>query len=276
VEEEWKRVHCLVVEMVPVTTEIDLRHEILAKLDSGLPVCIPVDLYFLSHTPHRGRLHQDHYVNIFGYDNGRYYMVCPYYRFMGWVDSDLIHSSFFSPVIEDKNLLFVPELRVDVLPSQKVYSLVQESCRYMLGLAIPEALADMNPQHLGLAGIRTLSSLLQELAAEQVEGRTHSAFLNLSRQLMWVGYSRYWFHRLMRTCHECLLPTELADEFQRMFDDVAQSWRQTGVRLGAGVHGGRPNMVEQSVFQLKQVYRQEERLFNNLIGALPDYEEGKL
>jgi hypothetical protein len=276
IDEEWKRVHGLAVEALPVVDETDLRDKIVARLCEGMPVCLPVDIYSLPHTPHYNNLHQGHYVDLFGYDDARYYMVCSYYRFMGWVDRDLIHSGFFSPIIEHRYLNFIPELKLEKLSSERVYSLVLESCRNMVGLTVPDELVGVDPQHLGLAGIRTLSVLSRRLVAGQCRDLPRQALLRVSRQSAWVGYSRYWFHELIRTCQQRLLPVDVMTDVQEQFATVVQSWRDVGVRLGAGVHGNRPEMIKRSVFRLEQIYWQEERLFNRLLGALPDYEEGKL
>jgi hypothetical protein len=276
VEEEWERVHGLKIETLPVADEVDLRDGIKVKLGSGIPVCLPVDLYFLPHTPHYNRLHQDHYVDVFGYDDDRYYMVCPYYHFMGWVDSSLIHTGFFSPIVGRRHLAFVLELKLETLSPARVHGLVQESCQNMLGLTVPETLVGANPQRLGLSGIRTFFSYLSQRLLNEKKDLPGNTLLDLSRQVTAVGDSRYWFCKLVQTCQAHLLPPGLVDELQSRFQDVVQSWRTIGRRLGASVHGNHPEMVERAVLQLAQVYRQEEQLFSSLLGALPDWEEGRL
>lgn len=96
ISEEWERIHSLAVKTLLVDNEADLRDEIVGKLGNGTPVCLTTDIYFLPHTSHHERLHQVHFIDVFGYDNGRYYMVCPYYRFTGWMDADVVHASFFA------------------------------------------------------------------------------------------------------------------------------------------------------------------------------------
>lgn len=275
-DEELKRIHGMTIETLPVASESDLRNKIVAKLDDGMPVCSLVDIYFMSHTPHYNHLHQNHYVDIFGYDDGRYYIVCPYYRFMDWVDSELIHIAFFSPALRRRRLFFVPELKLRTLSSAKVHDLARESCQNMLGLAVPETLADVSPQTVGLAGIITFSDCLQKLMAKQGENLPRELLLNLSRQIISMGYSRYWFHKLIQSCQQDLLPADAIPDLEEQFASAAQSWRAIGIRLSAGVHGHRPEMVEHAARQLGQIYEQEERLFNSLLGALPDYEEGRL
>jgi hypothetical protein len=91
-----------------------------------------------------------------------------------------------------------------------------------------------------------------------------------------MGYSRYWFHRLIQAYQEELLSTDRAADLKKQFADTAQLWRAIGIRLSAGVHGHRPGMVEHAANQLGRVYEHEEKLFSSLLAALPDYEAGKL
>jgi hypothetical protein len=277
VDEEWKRVHGLGIETSSVADEADLRDGLAARLDEGMPVCLCVDLYFLPHTPHYNHLHQRHYVDIFGHDGHRYYVVCPHYRFRGWVDWDVIRAGFFSPTIRRKCLIFIPQLRVETLSPARVQALVQESCQYMLGLAVPAAVADVAPQYLGLSGIRTFSDRLQKLVAGQDGDLLREALLlHISRRIKVVGYSRYWFYRLIQTCQRHLLSADPTVNLQEQFANVAQSWRAIGIRLSVGVRGNRPEMAEYAARQLERVYEQEEQLFNGLLGALPDCEGGKI
>jgi hypothetical protein len=283
-DEEWKRVHGLQVETVPAT-QADLRDKIIARLDVNLPVCLPVDLYSLPHTLHCNQTHQHHYVNVFGYDDSRYYMVCPYYRFKGWVDADLIHTGFFSPTVtagmgtKGQRLIVVPALKLEALSTERVRALVEESCQYMLGLAVPAAVADVDPQYLGLAGLRTFLDRFQELAAEQEQDDDSShkiTFVNLSRQIAAIGHSRHWFHKLIQTCQPPLLEVDLADDLQTQFADVIQSWKAISMRLGMGAHGQRIDMIHHVARRLERVCEQESELFHTLLGALPDYEWGLL
>jgi hypothetical protein len=274
--EEWRRIHGFTVETLPVADEGDLRDKITAWLDDGIPLCLLVDLFFMSHTPHHNRLHQNHYVDIFGYDDGCYYMVCPYYRFMGWVDAELVHSSFFSSALKCRRLFVVPELRLRTLSLDTVQGLVKESCQNMLGMVIPETLLDIDPRTLGLAGILTFSECLRNPSAKQGGSLPREVLLNLAWQIMSMGYSRYWFHRLIQAYQEELLSTDRAADLKKQFADTAQLWRAIGIRLSAGVHGHRPGMVEHAANQLGRVYEHEEKLFSSLLAALPDYEAGKL
>ena len=267
VTEEWKRIHGLTVDLLAVAGESDLRQKIVSKLDSGAPVCLPVDIYFLPHTSHFNRLHQHHFIDIFGYDDDRYYIVCPYYRFVGWLGLDLIHTSFFSPTIQDKHFWFISELKLQELSPEKVCSLVKESCQNMLGLAAPEALADMDPKFLGLSGIHTFSDLLQKLAAKRDGILSHTLF-ELSTEIMAIGYSRYWFHRLFQTCQPYLLSADTAANLQGQFASVVDSWRVAGLRFGAGIHARRYEMIEQAALRLERVCEQEAQLFNSLWRAL--------
>lgn len=282
IDEEWKRVYgCQVKTMVAVDKE-DLRDKLISQLHAGIPVCLPVDLYSLPHTLHYKQLHQHHYVNVFGYDNGRYYMICPYYRFKGWVDADLIHDGFFSPIVSTKGayLFYITEQPASPLSTQNIGTLVEENCRYMLNLAVPQTMADTEPAYLGLAGLATFTHKFQELTSGQNEETDElfykSIYINLSRQTTAIGYARYWFHQLIQTCHPPLLTEASAEDLQGQFAHVTQSWKAIGMRLGMGVHGQRIEMIQQITSRLKQVHEQETRLFNTLLGALPDYEYGTL
>ncbi len=195
IDDEWERIHGLVSKTIPILNHTDLTDKIISKIQSGLPVCLPLDIYFLPHTSHHNSLHQIHFINIFGYDDKQYYMVCPYYRFKGWVAHDLIHTAFFAPITEKKELIFIPELKVKILSHENVHQLIQESCQYMLGLAIPEELAHFEPQYLGLAGIRTFSDHLKKIT-DGHGSYTAANMQNLSREIMTIGYSRYWFDKL--------------------------------------------------------------------------------
>lgn len=276
VSDEWKRVHGLEVESLSVAGKADLRKKIIDRLHSGIPVCLPVDIYHLPYTSHYHRLHQYHFINIFGYDSECYYVVCPYYRFRDWLDMDVVNASFLSPTIDYKHLMFVPELKLRDLSPERVYKLAQESCQYMLGLTVPETLSGANPKYLGLAGVRTFFDSLQELSVKQNEGQL-PGILGLSAEIMSIGYSRYWFHKLVvQTCQERLLSTKAVTDLPERFAAVAQAWRVVGMRFGAGVHANNRDMMKQATLRLGHIYSQEEHLFSSLLGALPDYEEGKL
>lgn len=282
VDEEWKRVYNYQVQTLLVTDRVDLKNKLVSLLNADVPICLPVDLYSLPHTLHHQQLHQHHYVNIFGYDDDRYYMVCPYYRFKGWVDTELIHSGFFSPVVKARgaHLSYMPKLRLSPLSTQVVSNLVEENCRYMLNLAVPPTMTDVNPSYLGLAGIQTFIRHFQTLISEQDESSDTSShktiYINLSRHLMAIGYSRYWFHKLIQSCQPALFTPATADEVQNQFTNAAQAWKAIGMRLGMGVHGQRAAMIQHVVRQLKQIQEQETHLFNSLLGTLPDYEWGTI
>ncbi len=284
VDEEWQRVYGLKIETLPAADEVDLRAKIIARLDQDMPVCLPVDLYSLPHTLHYNQLHQHHYVNVFGYDDDRYYMVCPYYRFQGWVDTDLIHTGFFSPTVtagigtRGQRLIVVPALELETLSAERVRALVEQSCQHMLGLTVPAEMADTDPQHLGLAGIRTFATRFQQLAAEWEQGEDSphkTTFIRLSRQITSIGYSRHWFHNLIRTCQPPLLSPDLADDLKNQFNGVVQSWKSIGMRLGMGVHGQRTEKIQRAAQRLGQIHQQETQLFESLWAALSDTKLGE-
>ncbi len=276
IDEEWERIHSLKVHILPVADKHDLRAKIIAKLDDSMPLCLPVDIYSLPHTPHYKHLHQVHYVDVFGYDDSRYYLVCPYYHYMGWVDSSLIHDALFSPVISDNCLRFIPELKLETLSHERGYRLVEESCQYMLGLTVPEALTWVDSKYLGLAGIRTLSEFLHELVLTQNQELPRDIFLSLSNQLKSIRDSRHWFGKFAMTYLATLVSSELAGNLQRQFELAVQTWEKVSKRLGAGTHARNPAMIGQAVLGLDQVYECERQLFNGLLGMLPGYETGKI
>jgi len=275
ISEEWKRVHGLIVETFPIVSEIDLQDKIKAKLDGGFPVCIPADIYYLPHTSHHHRLHQYHFVDIFGYDEDHYYVVCPYYHYTGWMSSDLVHASFNSSVIERKSLVCVPELKLQTLSLAVVHNLVEENCHYMLGLSIPETLVKLNPQQLGLVGLRSFIETLQKWTAKSAEELSRKG-LDLSVEIISMGSSRYWFYKLLQSYEQDLLPLNQAAKVQEQFMNLVRSWRAIGLRLGAEVYVNPGRSLAQAASRLEQVYLQEYQLFNRLLEVLPGYEGGTL
>jgi len=279
VDKEWQRVYGYQVETQAVSTPAILRETLIQRLEADQPTCLPVDLYALPHTLHYQQLHQHHYINIWGYDDERYYMICPYYRFKGWVAAELIHDGFFSPVVAARGayLIGVPDFNIPPLTTEQVSQLVEESCRTMLNLAVPATLSHLETRYLGLAGIRTFTKYFAALVTQENDESAHKArYINLSRHLMAVGYSRHWFHKLIQNCQPALTTPEQAAELDTLFIQVVQAWNAIGLRLGMGVHGQRAAMRQRVVTQLQQVAEQETRLFNTLLGMLPDYEGGTI
>lgn len=268
ISEEWKRVHGLTIENLPVSNETDLRDEIIVKLNEGMPVCLLGDTYFLHHTPYYKRIHYYHFVDIFGYDNDRYYVVCPYFRFTDWVDLDIVHTSFFSSLTERKSLVYVPELKIQRLSVQRVRSLAQESCQYMLGWAVPETLIEVERECLGLAGINAFASQLQEQMGNQDEDIPLKVML-LSAQILNVGNSRYWFHELLQAYRPHLILVETMADLQAQFTEIVQSWKVAALMLVKGLFANRlPEMTERAALRLKRLCRQEDQLFNCLWESL--------
>jgi hypothetical protein len=266
--EEWRRIHGLVVETSPLADEADLRARIAAHLDESRPVCLLTDIYFLPHTSHHRRLHQQHFIDVFGYDDGRYYMVCPYYRFVGWMDANVVHDSVFSPAIDDRRLLFVSQFKWQTLSVEQVRCLARESCAYMLGLAVPEAQAGAEPRYLGLAGIRAFAALLHQMAADRERDLPARAFM-LSAQTLAVGYSRYWFHRLIESRQPDLLPAKVMADLGQQFAAAIRSWKAVGARFGAAIHAADYEAIERAARRLEEIHRQEYALFHRLLEALP-------
>lgn len=275
IQYDWRRIHGLEVETCPVTCEAGLRGQLKDKLDAGLPVCLPVDIYFLPHTNHYRRLHLVHHLDVFGYSEDQYYIVSPYYRFQGWMDAAVLHSSVFSPVNSRRCLMSVPELRWKTLLAEQVQDLVRQSCEYMLGLAVPEGLVDRPSQRVGLAGLLSFVALLSELSVRR-EKNLQTKLLVLSTQVTAVGYSRYWFHRLVQSHQAHLGTPQVMGDLNRLLSAVASSWMAVGMRFGAAVHARDYGVMEQVTCRIDRLYGQEHQLFNCLLGALPDYEKGCL
>lgn len=279
VDDEWRRLYGYQIEALLITDEADLELELSVRLEAGKPVCLPVDIYALPHTMHYQQLHQHHYVNIFAQENGRYYMVCPYYRFQGWVDAPLIHDGFFSPVVATKgaNLITVPEVERPFLTEDMLLALVEENCRYMLNLGSPPALAGTESCYLGLAGLQTFAQRFQHMADEPDSAVTYKeSYINLSRHFTAVGHSRHWFQQLIEGQGANLFVPATLENLSERFTAVIQAWNALGIQMGMGVHGQRAEIIQRVAAGIKKVYEQETHLFNTLLGALPDYEQGIL
>lgn len=275
VDAEWKRLYGCQIASESVMDRDDLQRKLLSRLDEGTPVCLPVDLYALPHTLHYQQLHQHHYINVFGHENGRYYMVCPYYRYQDWVNADLIHDGFFSPVVREREmrLITIPKFTMPPIDEQRISTIVEENCHYMLNLAIPNTLLDPSPQYLGIAGLKTFAQHFQQLADQPGNASTRKAiYINLSRYVTAMGNSRYWLCEFMRTYQ----PTLLSSDLQNQFTKTAQTWKAIGMQLGMVAHGQRPKIIQHVTLSLQELHQQEIRLFNTLLGSLPTYEQGTL
>jgi hypothetical protein len=274
-QHEWQRMHGLKIETCAVTHETNLQEQLVDKLDNGIPVCFSVDIYFLPHTSHYRHLHVVHHLDVFGYDDDQYYVVSPYYRFQGWIDVNVLHSSIFSPANSHRRLIFVPELVWKPLSVGQVQALVRESCEYMLGLVIPEALANRDSRQLGLTGISSFAALLRALTTKQHED-LQTSLLVLSAQVMAIGYSRYWLQRLIQSCQPNLLSTRVMSDLSDLFSAIVSAWRAVGMRFGVTIHAHDCDAIETVACRIEELYGQEYQLFNTLLGALPDYDEGYL
>jgi hypothetical protein len=279
VDEEWQRLYGYQVNVTPVADEATLRQGITDSLARDTAVCLPVDIFALPHTMHYQQLHQHHYVNIFTQDNGRYYLVCPYYRFQGWVDAALVMDGFFSPVVAAKgaNLISLPRVERPSLTEEAVVTLIEQNCRCMLNLAVPAALAGVEQHLLGLAGLQSFASTFQQMA-DTPDGATlyKADYINLSRHLTAVGHSRYWFQQLLAEHGAALFEQNFWEEVSAQFTAVIQAWKSLGLQLGMGVHGQRVAILQRVAASLHTMSEQETRLFNTLLGALPSYEQGIL
>ena len=275
IQHEWRRMHGLKIETSAVTHEANLQEQLVDKLDNGIPVCLPADIYFLSHTSHYRRLHMVHHLDIFGYNDDQYYIVSPYYRFQGWMDVSVLHSSVFSPANSHRRLIFVPELVWKPLSTEQVKALVRESCEYMLGMVIPEAVANRDSRQLGLTGILSFAALVRALTEKQHEN-LQASLLKLSAQVMAIGYSRYWLQRLIQSCQPSLLSTQVMSGLSDLFSTIVSAWRAVGMRFGAAIHAHDRDIVERAGYRIEELYGQEYQLFNSLLGALPGYDEGRL
>ncbi len=277
IQDEWEYIFNIFIKHVPIANEVSFRNEILSRLDDHMPVCLPTDLFFLPYTPHYLRLHQTHFINIFGYEDDRYFVVCPYYRYEGWLDADCIKKSFFSLVSSfSQNILFIPTLELQKLTTDKVQNLIHESCQNMLGLRTPIKLEGVDPKYLGLMGIGTFSLYLKQIFIAHTAMPLNNDFLDLSRHLISVGNSRYWFYKLIEQYQQDLFSIEVAINLQKKFDDLVLLWRGIGHMLGISVHTNKLEKVESVILYLENAYEQEKRLFSYMLSLLPDYEEGLL
>lgn len=277
VNDEWLRLYGLQIEQVAIDNVAALSQAIDERLGAGLPVCLPVDIFALPHTMHYQKLHQHHYVNIFAVEDGRYYMVCPYYRFQGWVEAALIYDGFFSPVVEAKGavLITIPEPIRPSLNDETVATLVEENCRYGLNIDTPPTFTTAEPHYLGLAGLQTFAQHFQQMADEPDGLVTYkSDYINLSRHLAAVGYSRYWFQQIVQEYGADLLSPAMQERCSERFTAVVQTWKSLGLQLGMGIHGQRIDIIQRVAAGIEKMYDEEMRLFNTLLGALPHYEQG--
>lgn len=266
---EWEHLHHLEIKQMEVTDVADLHQKIITQLQQNLPIILPVDLYFLPHTSYKDQIHQQHHVNIFGYRDNEYYMVCPYYQFKGWVDSDLIYASFFSPTTKERHIIFISELKWENLTPEVVCSLLRDNCDYMLGSSIPSAWAHLEPKYRGLAGLRTFVELIHSLAVEPDPKRLHKTnLLNLSRRLIGIGHSRYWFQKKIEASRDCFPSPDIADEVRTRFQETAEFWEAGGMRLAAGIYRQHPETMIRVAQHLELIYQQEAQLFNSLARVL--------
>ncbi len=279
VDEEWQRLYGYQLDILPIADEAALRQALSRSLALDTAVCLPVDIFALPHTMHYQQLHQHHYVNIFGQENGRYYLVCPYYRFQGWVETALIHDGFFSPVVAAKgaNLITLPAVERPLLTDEAIVNLIEQNCRYMLNLDSPAALAGVAPHLLGLAGLQTFATAFQHMADTPDSATTYKRdYINLSRHLTAVGHSRYWFQQLLAERSAALFDPDFLEVLAVQFTAVIQAWKSLGLQLGMGVHGQRVAILQRVAAGIQTMVEQETRLFNTLLGALPTYEQGTL
>lgn len=279
VDAEWQRLYGYQVQVQSIADEAALRRAVDHNLAQGVPVCLPVDIFALPHTMHYQQLHQHHYVNLFAVENGRFYLVCPYYRFQGWVDAALVHDGFFSPVVAAKGatIITLPMVERPLLTAAAVLNLIEDNCRAMLNLATPPALASMAPPLIGLAGLQTFAANFQQMADTPDSAVVFkSDYINLSRHLTAVGHSRYWLQQLIAQQGSALFSPDAQETIAQQFTAVIQAWKSLGLQLGMGVHGQRAAIIQRVAAGIQEMHKQETRLFNTLLGALPTYEQGTL
>lgn len=279
--EEWNRIYGITLENSAISSEAQLNEQILAKLTERIPVCLPLDVYWLPYTPHYQRLYQLHFVNIFGYKDDSYYVVCPYYQFTGWVELEHIYTSFFSRSGGfSRRVLWLPFKKYSPLSSEKVRQLIIESCQSMIGLTIPNPLTEIQPQYLGLEGIKTFSAQFINAISCDKSNISPTHLTNLSRHLLSVGNSRYWLHELLKQNSHLLLTSEVVDSFQKQFETVFRAWRGLGRTLGMLIHAeksGTGSKKHEAISKhLEKLYSGECSLFYNLLDALGECETGVL
>ena len=276
VDQEWHEQFGIEITTIPAATTAELQAQINRQLSANTPVCLPVDLYTLPHTLHHQKLHQHHYVTIFGSDDNCYYMICPYYRFAGWVQAAMIYDGFFSPVVAAKGafVITIKQTEQPILTEDQVVALVEKNCRTMLGL---EKSAEIPPQNLGLRGLQTFTNHFQALTAKPNALTTHKTTLvNLSRHLKTVGHARRWLHQLIGQSYSSLLTNRPAAELDAQFTAATNAWHASSVQLAMGVHGQKHASIERVIASLNDIFVLETRLYNNLLATLPTYEEGTL
>ena len=269
VDEEWSAPLGLVRH--PVNTAVALDAKIATALERGRPVALPVDLYTWPHTPHFQKRHQPHFVALFGQEGSgpqtQYHVVCPYYNFEGVVGRQEVHDGYFSSDVSLPNLMTLERLDHQPLSTEEVRTLVAQSCAYMLGTAVPEALAGVDRQLLGCAGMSTFATRLETLVETQGERLGEmQELVDLSRYLMVVGYARHWFSRFLAVHETQLFPGE--ENIEDRLLEITQGWIAVGKRLAMGLHGRRNALVVQSLRRVEQLATQEQDFFTTLAERL--------
>lgn len=274
IQQEWENIFGLTVKTESVLNEKSLREIISSKLRLRLPVCLPTDLYFLPYTPHFGSLHQRHFLNIFGYDQNRYFVVCPYYRYSGWLEEEEIIRSFFSlDSGVGLNVMFIPNYESRKLPLDRAKSLIIRSCRNMLGLEAPDELSHVDIKYLGLQGIQTFSEYLERsIKVFPIEAR-RKEILDLSRQMLSIGNSRYWFYKFVEMYQEQLFSIELVKDLETQFEEIVQLWRGIGRLIGVSIYTHKPEKMEVVSISLHKAYDLERNLFTSLLNLLSNRDD---
>lgn len=265
---EWRRVYNLIVHEAVLHEAEQLDTVVTEKLDTGIPVCIPVDTYHLPHTSYYNRFHELHHINIFGYDSDRFFVVCPRYRFTGWVDRSLVHISFRSPTVDLKYMYFIDHLPEIHLPPEQAQSLILDSCQYMLGMRRPEPVRHMGDHLLGLAGMRSFSRFFRGLEATEPEVRIGQV-RNLQGQISGVGNSRYWLHRFLQRSWDGFMSASEQEAMSELLSDITQSWKVTALMLVKGIIGERlDDLFPRAATRLERLADQEEHFFRRLLQTL--------
>ncbi|HFC11783.1 MAG TPA: hypothetical protein ENJ56_02985 [Anaerolineae bacterium] len=277
IEQAWQRQYNYQLNAQQAANPADLHQKIIAHLQVNTPVCLPVDIYNLPHTLHHKQLHSRHFITLFGYQSDRYFMVCPYYRYRGWIAETIIHDGFFSPLLHSPKyhprLITLPPCPQPTLSYAQSSALIEANCHYMLNLTTPPAWDNCDTCTTGLHGLQAFTTQFQQLVATPTALVQHKqTLIDLSQRLRTVGHSRYWFYQFIQQYQ----PTLLSAALHTHFTSVIGAWEAHSIRLGMGAHGQRIAMLQQVAVALQHLQKQEALLFNTLLGALPTYEQGTI
>lgn len=273
----WESLHGLKLETHEILDKKAFVEVTNFKLDANTPICVPVDIYYLPHTSHYNQIHIVHYLNVFGFNEKEYYIVSPYYKYAGWVEKKVLHDAFFSAHNKKSCIYYFSQIEWrDASQEQKTKILI-ESCEYMLGLKYPIDInaARQESIQVGLIGITSLSSLLRD---ENIlsDKKNFNENLELSSQLLSMGYSRYWLRESILNNKYVKLPPKRIGELTSFLFEIERLWRAAGTRFGGAIYSGNLNMVLQSKKRVDEIHKLEHDFYKELLSELSVFERGSL